>query len=221
MIMHMGSSIDGRIVPSQWPQEMTAALTAIYERLHQQMNGDAWLVGRVTIAEFAKGDPRPAEAVEALPRTSWKAPGASEGPYAVAVDQGAKLQMNIDAINGDPIVMILPKTAPDNHLAELRRDGISYIFAGRQEIDLALALEHLRADFGIERLLLEGGGSINGSFLSAGLIDEISLLILPVADGGRNMPMTFDRAPAPAKPLSLVSVEQLEGDIVHLRYRAR
>lgn len=221
VIMHMGSSIDGRIVPSQWPEEMTAALTAIYERLHEQMNGDAWLVGRVTMAEFAAGDPRPAEAFGALPRTTWKAAGASQGPYAVAVDQGAKLHMNIDAVNGDPIVMILPETAPDNHLAELRRDRISYIFAGHSEIDLALALERLRADFGIERLLLEGGGGINGSFLSAGLIDEISLLILPLADGGKDMPMTFDRTPAQAKPLSLVSVEQLEGDVVHLRYRTR
>ncbi len=37
VVMHMGSSIDGRIVPSQWPQEITAALTAIYERLHREL----------------------------------------------------------------------------------------------------------------------------------------------------------------------------------------
>ncbi|WP_246717968.1 dihydrofolate reductase family protein [Rhizobium sp. BK060] len=54
---------------------------------------------------------------------------------------------------------------------------------------------------------------------SAGLIDEISLLILPVADGSVNMPMTFDRAAVPATSLQLVSVEQLQGDVVYLRYR--
>ena len=221
VILHMGSSIDGRIVTSQWPKEMTAAFTAIYERLHQQMRGDAWIVGRVTMAEFAEGDPRPVEAGEVFPRTTWKAPGAGKGPYAIAVDQGARLHMNIDTIDGDPIVMILPETVPDNHLAELRRDAISYLFAGRHEIDLALALERLGADFGIDRLLLEGGGGINGSFLSAGLIDEISLLILPVADGSVNMPMTFDRAAVPATSLQLVSVEQLQGDLVYLRYRPR
>ncbi|EJL57164.1 pyrimidine reductase, riboflavin biosynthesis [Rhizobium sp. CF122] len=221
VILHMGSSIDGRIVTSQWPKEMTAAFTAIYERLHQQMRGDAWIVGRVTMAEFAEGDPRPVEAGEVFPRTTWKAPGAGKGPYAIAVDQGARLHMNIDTIDGDPIVMILPETVPDNHLAELRRDGISYLFAGRHEIDLALALERIRADFGIDRLLLEGGGGINGSFLSAGLIDEISLLILPVADGSVNMPMTFDRAAVPVTSLQLVSVEQLQGDVVYLRYRPR
>ncbi|MBB3394532.1 riboflavin biosynthesis pyrimidine reductase [Rhizobium sp. BK060] len=172
VILHMGSSIDGRIVTSQWPKEMTAAFTAIYERLHQQMGGDAWIVGRVTMAEFAEGDPRPVEAGEVFPRTTWKAPGAGKGPYAIAVDQGARLHMNIDMINGDPIVMILPETVPDNHLAELRRDGISYLFAGRHEIDLALALERIRADFGTDRLLLEGGGGINGSFRRAHRRDQ-------------------------------------------------
>ena len=49
----------------------------------------------------------------------------------------------------------------------------------------------------------------------------ISLQILPVADGNVNMPMTFDRAAVPATSLSLVSVEQLQGDVVYLRYRPR
>jgi riboflavin biosynthesis pyrimidine reductase len=43
-------------------------------------------------------------------------------------------------------------------------DGISYIFAGEQELDLGLALEILGRELGLERLLLEGGGS-NGAFL--------------------------------------------------------
>ncbi|MBZ9793327.1 dihydrofolate reductase family protein [Rhizobium sp. 3T7] len=85
----------------------------------------------------------------------------------------------------------------------------------------AKAGDCLRADVGIDRLLLEGGGGINGSFVSAGLIDEISLLILPAADGSRSMPMIFDRAAVPATSLSLVSVEQLQGDVVYLRHRPR
>jgi riboflavin biosynthesis pyrimidine reductase len=103
-------------------------------------------------------------------------------------------------------------------LAELRRDGISYIFAGRTEIDLALALEILADEFAIKRLLLEGGGGINGSFLSAGLIDEISLLVAPIADGNAGLPTTFDRAPGAPRSLRLKSVERLERDLLHLGY---
>jgi riboflavin biosynthesis pyrimidine reductase len=79
----------------------------------------------------------------------------------------------------------------DAHLAGLRRDGVSYIFAGERELDLALALEILNRELGIERLLLEGGGKSNGSFLRAGLIDEISLAVCPAVDGARGGPYAF------------------------------
>ncbi|MDE1992488.1 MAG: dihydrofolate reductase family protein [Rhizobiaceae bacterium] len=218
VILHMGSSIDGRIVPRHWPEDMTAELSGLYERVHESLNGDAWIVGRVTMADFAEGDPNPAVADQVFPRTGWKAPGADTGPYAIAVDQGGKLHLNIGRINGDPIIMILVETVSDDHLAELRRDGISYIFAGRDDIDLPLAVERLGEEFGVKRLLLEGGGGINGAFLSAGLIDEISLLILPVADGGADMPTTFDRPVDAAVKLKLDTVERMTGDILHLRY---
>lgn len=218
VIMHMGSSIDGRIVPKYWPWEDANALVKPYEEIHRELKGDAWLVGRVTMAEFAKGDPVPATATEAYPRTTWKAPGAAAGPYAVAIDRSGKLHLNIGKANGDPIVCVLTEAVPDDHLAELRRDRISYLFAGKTELDLPLAVEILNRDFGVLRLLLEGGGRINGSFLAAGLIDEISLLVLPVADGSDGMPSLFDRAPAPSSLLKLQSIKQLAGDMIHLRY---
>jgi riboflavin biosynthesis pyrimidine reductase len=106
----------------------------------------------------------------------------------------------------------------DDHLAELRRDGVSHIFAGRAEIDLALALEILADEFRIKRLLLEGGGGINSSFLSAGLIDEISLLVTPIADRNAGLPTTFDRTHGEARSLHLRLVERLKRDLPHLRY---
>ena len=195
VILHMGTSIDARIVPHDWPG--TEAFGEIYERIHRDLKGDAWIVGRVTMAEFGQGEPRPAKATETYPRTTWKAPGAETGPYAVAIDQNARLHLNISRANGDALVSVLTEAASDDHLAELRRDGISYLFAGKTELDLPLALERLSADFGIRRLLLEGGGGINGSFLVAGLIDEISLLILPVADGTTPAPPPLARPAAP------------------------
>lgn len=216
VILHMGTSIDARIVPHDWPG--TEAFGEIYERIHRDLGGDAWIVGRVTMAEFAQGEPRPARATETYPRTTWKAPGAI-GPYAIAIDQNARLHLNISHANGDALVAVLTEAAPDDHLAELRRDGISYLFAGKTELDLPLALERLSSDFSIRRLLLEGGGGINGSFLVAGLIDEISLMILPAADGTSPAATLFDRPAGPgAKGLKLQSVDRLENDILHLRY---
>ena len=127
----------------------------------------------------------------------------------------------------------LPRSRPafrteqvsDAHLAGLRRDGVSYIFAGKQELDLALALETLNRELGIEQLLLEGGGKSNGSFLRAGLIDEISLAVCPAVDGARGGPYAFDSredesdARAPLRSMTLESCEILEGGAVWLRYR--
>jgi riboflavin biosynthesis pyrimidine reductase len=79
-------------------------------------------------------------------------------------------------------------------LAGLRQDGVSYIFAGEQQLDLGLALEILNRELGIERPLLEGGGESNGAFLRAGLIDEISLAICPAVDGREGRRASSTRA---------------------------
>lgn len=216
--MHMLSSIDGRIVSSTWPEDLSNTVGDLYEEIHKQLKGDAWIVGRTTMDEFAKGEPKPEKAQESYPRTTWKAPAASKGPYAVALDRAGKLHLNMDRANGDALVAVLTEAVSDDHLAELRRDGISYLFAGQSDIDLAQALDALNTEFGIKRLLLEGGGGINGSFLDKGLIDEISLIVVPVADGTKG-PTVFDRKGGDARQLELTTVEQLDDGIVHLRYR--
>src|SRR5947209_4332046 len=85
----------------------------------------------------------------------------------------------------NPIVAVLTERVSDAHLAGLRQDGVSYIFAGERELDLGLALEILNRELGLERVLLEGGGGSNGSFLRAGPIDEISIAICPAIDGAK------------------------------------
>lgn len=84
-------------------------------------------------------------------------------------------------------------------------------------------LRKLRARFGIRRLLLEGGGKIKGSFLAAGAIDELSVLVAPVADGGVGTPTLFDarEGAGPARHLRLVSVERRRGGLLWIRYRVR
>jgi len=94
---------------------------------------------------------------------------------------------------------------------------------GRDRIDVPAVLRKLRARLGIRRLLLEGGGKINGSFLAAGAIDEVSVLIAPVADGGVGAPTLFDAPGQRATPrrLKLVSIERRRSDLVWLRYRVQ
>lgn len=214
--LHMLSSIDGRITTKSWPEGRNYG--EIYEAVHRDLKGDAWIVGRVTMGEFAEGEPNPVKASEAFPRQTWKAPSVSEGLYAVCLDAKGKLHLNIERANGDPVIAVLTTSVSDDHLAELRRDRISYIFAGDDDLDLSQALDLLAHEFGIKRLLLEGGGGINGSFLTAGLIDEISLLVVPLADGTSG-PSVFDRPDSTARPHKLVSATTIEEDVLHIIYR--
>jgi len=82
-------------------------------------------------------------------------------------------------------------------------------------------LDVLGGELGIRRVLLEGGGGINGSFLAAGLVDEISLIIVPAVDGrsaGRAVFETGEIGLADQVQLSLTACEKLKAGAVHLRY---
>jgi riboflavin biosynthesis pyrimidine reductase len=80
------------------------------------------------------------------------------------------------------------------------------------EDDLSAVLADLRAR-GIQRLLCEGGPTINRALLDAGLLDELFLTLSPVVSG-EGPPIVAD---GPSAPLSLRSVATADGDL-YLRY---
>ena len=222
----MVSSVDGRT----WQSRQRPAREKsgnLFETLHDKLGGDAWLVGRVTGREFAKKDSYPAKAAsQTWPREPWIA-RRDAAAYGIVLDAQGKIAWGRSDIGGDPIVVVLSEQVSDAHLAGLRAEPVSYIFAGKHEIDLGLALEILNRELGIKRLLLEGGGGSNGAFLRAGLVDEISLAILPAVDGAKGAPSVFDSSeqdagvPAPVESMTLQSSQVLEGGAVWLRYQLR
>ena len=223
VICHMVTSIDGRVWASRWRPEKNR-VAGLFEQLHEKLGNGSWLIGRVTGSEYARAETYPDRAEQAFPREPWFA-RRDAAAYGIALDAHGKIAWGRSDIGGDPIVVVLTEQVSDAHLAGLRRDGVSYIFAGQRELDLRLALEILNRELAIERLLIEGGGRSNGSFLRAGLIDEISLAICPVVDGARGVPQVFDSdeadsdARAPIHAMTLASSEMLEGGAVWLRYR--
>ncbi len=217
----MVPSVDGRIVTEGWP--LPRGLLSEYERTAATFDADAWIIGRVSMEPYAGRAALPARTGRArIPRTDFIA--RSDAPsYAIAVDPGGKLRWESGSIDEAHAVTVLTERVPERYLAFLRAQGVSYLFGGRDRIDVPVVLRKLRERFGIRRLLLEGGGKINGSFLAAGVIDELSLLVAPVADGGVGTPTLFDAppGPAPARHLKLLSVERRRGDLLWVRYGVR
>jgi 2,5-diamino-6-(ribosylamino)-4(3H)-pyrimidinone 5'-phosphate reductase len=222
VICHMAVSIDGRIATKGWPAR--DAVTREYERIHKHYAGQAWLCGRTTMEPFA-GKVRSDDEV-ARQRTG---PGEREDftargdfdSYAVAIDPSGKLAWESNDVDGDHVIAVVSTDVSDEYLEFLRARSVSYLVAGSgREIDLAQALEKLAMRFGIKTVMLEGGGGVNGSMLSAGLVDELSVLVVPVVDSRVGTPSLFDSSET-ATPvgLSLHAVERLDSGIVWLRYR--
>ena len=140
--------------------------------------------------------------------------------FAIAVDAHGKLGWDSAFIDDDHLIAVLTEQVPDAYLAGLRALGVSYVFGGERELDLAVVLEKLGRLFPIETILLEGGGHLNGSLLRASLVDEISLLYLPIADGASRSATSFEQGPepGPARQLKLLSVEQRPHDVLWVRY---
>ncbi|SCB11010.1 Pyrimidine reductase, riboflavin biosynthesis [Rhizobium multihospitium] len=223
VICHMVSSLDGGLHPSRWTHSPDGKLgdwTALYQSCHEKLEGDAWMVGRVTMAEMSKGNPHPPHEHGKMTRPFHFA-NRKAANFAVAIDVSGKLHFARNEIDGDHIVVLLGSEVPDSHLAELAHDGVSYIVSAQAEPDLSAMLDTLERELGIKRLLLEGGAGINGSFLAAGLVDEISLIIAPVLDGraaSQSIVEYGGEGLAGKVRLSLKSCEPLAYGAIYLRY---
>ncbi|MBW9050867.1 RibD family protein [Rhizobium mesosinicum] len=220
----MMSSLDGGLHPSKWtesPDGSRKEWSALYQQIHEELQGDAWIVGRVTMAEMAKGEPHPPQSAGSVERPNHFADRKANN-YAIALDTSGKLHFTRADIDGDHIVVILGNTVPDSHLAELAADGISYVVSPSADIDLPAALDVLEKELGIRKLLLEGGAAINGAFFAADLIDELFLLVAPALDGSGGQPIvTFEGGLAGKTQLSLISAETKDNGAVALRYKVR
>jgi 2,5-diamino-6-(ribosylamino)-4(3H)-pyrimidinone 5'-phosphate reductase len=95
-----------------------------------------------------------------------------------------------------------------------------------ETIDFSALLHSLRQDFGIDRLTIQSGGTLNATLLRLGLIDEVSFVIAPLLVGGANTPTLVDGEALHSvdqltslRPLELLSCERLDHSYLHLRYR--
>jgi len=186
IICHMVTSLDGKVTGEFLGKDVHSGLIEDYYRIHRDYDADGFLCGRVTMEGSFPQPPVPSTVYEgpSIERVDHVAEQASF--YAVAIDPQGRLWWNDglisdpdDGYNGAHIIEVLSQDVSDTFLAHLQDKGVSYIFGRKNELDLSLVTQKLKRLFGIETLLLEGGGIVNGSFLQEGLIDEISLVVIP------------------------------------------
>lgn len=217
IIVHMMASVDGRI-----DCEMTAQLAGEpeYYSTLDSLNVPTRISGRVTAeTELTRGGKFNSQNKEILGKTDF-AKNATADSYNIIVDTKGTLQWGKENGNNFSHLIITSEQVTKDYLDYLNRQNISWIATGKDQIDLAKAMEILADEFNIDRLAIVGSGKINGGFLEAGLVDEISILIGAGADGRTGQPSLFDGRPESSRPiaLQLKDVESYEDGAVWLRY---
>lgn len=212
----MMSSVDGKILTANWKGTSVAKSTGkLYETIHKKYDSQGWLCGRTTMErDFAKGlythKGNPVKTfqdhVADIEATS----------FAIAIDAHGKLAWESGDMDGDHLITVLSGQVSQAYLDYLEELGISYLFAGESEIDMEVALKKLADNFPIKTIMLEGGGHLNGQMMKAGLVDELSLLLLPLADGSVSTTLFEYGA---VTELKLNEVEKLEHDVLWLKYK--
>jgi 5-amino-6-(5-phosphoribosylamino)uracil reductase len=103
--------------------------------------------------------------------------------------------------------------------ARLRSVATVVDTGGAEDVDVAAVAEDLSAR-GINRLMVEGGGTVLTQFLTADLVDELHLVVAPLFVGDSRAPRLTGDGPFPWNAdhrATLAGVRQI-GDVVLLRY---
>lgn len=125
-------------------------------------------------------------------------------------------------MEGDHVVLLVTERVGRDYLAHLQKARVSYLFCGKRHLDMRLALQKIGAQLKIRKLMLQGGGTFNGAVLKAGLVDEISLVTVPVVDGGAGVTSVFEisePSSRAAAKLRVIKHRTLPNGVQWVRYR--
>lgn len=216
---HMMMSVDGRIdcgmtVKLRGNNEYYAALDAL--NVPNRVSGRVTAELEIAAGRWTASDPTP------YGKRGFSRVASTSGAagYEIIFDTHGSLAWNEGSTYARPVLVVTSEQAPAEYLAYLDGQGISWIACGVDRIDIPAAVEIMGRDFGIERMATVGGGNINGAFLDACLIDEVSILLGPGIDGRGGMAATFDGLPMDREPvqLKLKHVESYDDGAIWIRY---
>lgn len=225
----MLTSLDGKVTGDFLSRPDVAEAVEEYYRINRELSADAFACGRITMEESFTGgtvpDLSPYAPCEGHP-TGFAMDFSDEIDrryFAVAFDRKGRLGWSANLIeDADPgyggahIIEILTEEVDPRYFAYLEERKISYVVAGKQEIAIPFAMYMLQYVFGINTLLLEGGSLLNGAFQRAEMIDELSLVSVPVVAHKDDKPLFWDSV---QEAYRLVEATPIGGGALWMRYK--
>lgn len=217
IFVHMMMSIDGRI-----DCNMTAQLkgNAEYYSTLSELDAPSRVSGRVTAqTELTRGSLFESKSSEQLGKEDF-AMNRDASSYNIVTDTKGTLNWADDSAASFPHLILTSEKVSKDYLNYLNSKNISWIATGKDSINLKRAMEILGDKFSVKRLAVVGGGKINGGFLAAKIVDEISIVIGPGIDGRIGQSALFDMTDMGNTPISLKlkGIKTYEDGAVWLRY---
>ncbi|MFD0524213.1 RibD family protein [Paractinoplanes durhamensis] len=214
-LLSCGMSIDGYLDDAA-QDRLLLSNEADFDRVDAERAGcDAILVGSNTIRQ---DDPR--LMIRAESRVSARvARGEAPHPLKVTVTGSCDIDPAARFFTlGDAEKLVYCASARVGDARE-RLGKVATVVDGGDPVDLHRVTADLAAR-GVRRLMVEGGGSMHTQFLTAGLADELQLVVAPFFVGDSRAPRFVsdgDFPWGPAHRARLAGVRQI-GDVVLLRY---
>ena len=221
IICHMVTSIDGKVTG----EFLTKNNHEVYYQINRDYQADAFACGRVTMEESFTGGYYP-NLNNYQPTLEYEDYIINEknNLYALAFDPHGRLGWKTNHIidlDEDPgydkakIIEILTHQVDKRYLTYLQEQRISYLFGGKEKINVKEILLKLQKYFNINKILLEGDSIINGAFMEENLIDELSLVIEPVTGKTLDKPLFMK---SNITEFKLKEIKKYDNDIIWLNY---
>ena len=214
-LLSCGMSIDGYLGGAT-ERRLALSNDADFDRVDGERAAcDAIMVGAATVRE---DNPRLLVRSEAR-RRERVLRGLASSPIKVTVTGRVALDACADFFTfGDTekLVYCLSATVAE---ARSRLGPVATVIDGGQPVDMRRVSEDLGRR-GVQRLMVEGGGSVHTQFLTGDLVDELQLVVAPffVGDSRARRFVSDGQFPwNPDRRATLAEVRQV-GDVVLLRY---
>ncbi len=190
------------------------------ERVDQlRAEADAVMVGGRTLLDE---DPKLTVKSEAL-REARVRQGLPPNPIKVGIVSKAEFKSHSKFLHegGARVVIFTTDRTSNEGLALLQSHGVEVFVHAGERVDLTTTMRTLK-ELGINRLMVEGGATLNFELIRLRLVDEVSAYVAPMIFGGEKAPTLaagsgLERGEA--VPLQLIRVENWEDGGIILRYK--
>jgi 2,5-diamino-6-(ribosylamino)-4(3H)-pyrimidinone 5'-phosphate reductase len=112
-----------------------------------------------------------------------------KNPLRVIPNSRGDIPLESNVLKPDaPTLIAVSDRASAERIAGLRSQGVQVVSVGKEQVDLPLLMRILREEYGVRKLMIEGGPTLNWYMLRDRLVDEIRLIHLPFIVGGADTP---------------------------------